>query len=309
MFKKVQAVLALVVVSCMPMQIFASRNVKRCAKQARMQQQKWQERVSERSQLMPKPSDLCIYTHSEKTITSPLGLAFMTTLALSALSHCESCNKEKSEALSNMHWDKIVDVFLPGGFAQGAAAVGYAIKDCKKGLETVASCFNKCNDCEDLGINILNDYTIENSSEYDNQQEFYRFVVPNYSSYSSHKNPCLSAVQKQCQPELKQLYETCVDSNDKCVWSIRSIIVNAGFVLAGLIVLRGVAGLCKGIVVCVGESCEKIVDVYKKIAGCRQKTSNPSRVQTPFSSAYSSAYQSRETTPVCNPQRFYFKKS
>ena len=224
MFKKIQAVLALVGFLCMPMQVCASRNVKRCAKQARMQEQKWQERVSERSQLMPKPCKSCIYTHSEKTITSPLGLVVMTTLALSALSRCASCSQEKPEAVGNMRWDKMVDVLLPGGFAQGAVAYGYAIKDCKKGLETLASCFNKCNDCEDLGINILNDYTIENSSEYDNAHECFRLVPNNYSSNSISYDSCLSALEEQCQPELKRLHEMCPKTDWKYL-SIKGCII------------------------------------------------------------------------------------
>ena len=213
MFKKIQVVLALVVFSCMPMQVCASRNVKRCAKQARMQEQKWQERVSERSLLMPKPCESHTVTHYEKTMNSPLGLVFMTTLALSALSRCASCNKEKPEAGSNMHWDKIVDVFLPGGFAQGAAAYEYAIKGCKEGLEAVVSCFKNCSDCKGLDINILNDYTIENRSEHDNPQEFFRLVVQNYSLHRTSYDSCLSTLEKQCQHGLRQLYEMCQNAS------------------------------------------------------------------------------------------------
>lgn len=294
MFKKIQVVLALVVFSCMPMQVCASRNVKRCVKQARMQQQKWQERVSERSLLMPKPCESHTVTHYEKTMNSPLGLVFMTTLALSALSRCASCNKEKPEAGSNMHWDKIVDVFLPGGFAQGAAAYEYAIKGCKEGLEAVVSCFKNCSVCKDLDINILKNYTITNSSEYDNSHEFFRLVPNNYSSNSISYDSCLSTLEEQCQHGLRQLYEMCQNAltqeinasaqeTDESSWVSQLIIV-------GRVVLPSVI----------------IWHLLKKCCCCCSPTNNQVNQDQGIQT---SPYQSRETTPVCNPQRFCFKKS
>ena len=98
-------------------------------------------------------------------ISSQLGLAYITTLALYVLSYRSN---EKPEALSNTHWEKFFDVFLPGGFAQ-SAAYGYAIKDCKQvkqKLGLLASCLKNCSECERYDIGIIKDLNIANNSAY-----------------------------------------------------------------------------------------------------------------------------------------------